>query len=33
VLGYFIFKEVVPLSRIAGLGLIVCGVVLVIWKS
>jgi len=32
-LGYFIFKEVVPLSRIVGLGLIVCGVVLVIWKS
>ena len=32
-LGYFIFKEVVPLSRIVGLALIVCGVVLVIWKS
>lgn len=32
-LGYFIFKEPVPLSRVAGLGLIVCGVVLVIWKS
>ena len=32
-LGYFIFKEPVPLSRVAGLGLIVCGVVLVIWKG
>lgn len=32
-LGYFIFKEAVPLSRVAGLGLIVCGVILVIWKS
>lgn len=32
-LGYFIFKEPVPLSRVVGLGLIVSGVVLVIWKG
>ena len=32
-LGYFIFRESIPLSRVVGLGLIICGVVLVIWKS
>lgn len=32
-LGFFVFREPVPFSRVAGLGLIVCGVVLVIWKS
>ncbi len=32
-LGYFIFREPIPLSRVVGLGLIICGVVLVIWKS
>lgn len=32
-LGYFVFKEPIPLSRVIGLGLIVCGVILVIWKS
>lgn len=31
-LGYFVFKEPIPFSRVVGLGLIVCGVVLVIWK-
>ncbi|MGF1488313.1 MAG: EamA family transporter [Prochloraceae cyanobacterium] len=31
-LGYFFFKEDIPLSRAIGLGLIVCGVILVIWK-
>lgn len=31
-LGYFVFKEDIPLSRAIGLGLIVCGVILVIWK-
>ncbi|HEY9908491.1 MAG TPA: hypothetical protein V6D18_12905 [Thermosynechococcaceae cyanobacterium] len=31
-LGYFFFKEAIPISRIAGLGLIACGVVLVLWK-
>ena len=32
-LGYFVFRESVPLSRVVGLGFIVCGVVLVIWKD
>lgn len=32
-LGYFVFRESIPLSRAIGLGLIVCGVVLVIWKD
>lgn len=32
-LGYFVFRESVPLSRVVGLGLIVCGVVLVIFKD
>lgn len=32
-LGYFVFRESVPLSRVVGLGLIICGVVLVIWKD
>ena len=32
-MGYFIFNEPIPVSRAIGLGLIVCGVVLVIWKS
>ena len=31
-LGYFVFKEDIPLSRAIGLGLIVFGVILVIWK-
>lgn len=32
-LGYYVFREAIPISRAVGLGLIVCGVVLVIWKS
>lgn len=32
-IGFFVFKEVVPFSRWAGLGLIVAGVILVIWKK
>ena len=32
-LGYFVFQEAIPFSRVVGLGLIICGVVLVIWKS
>ena len=32
-LGYFVFREAIPFSRVVGLGLIICGVVLVIWKS
>ena len=31
-LGYFVFKEDIPISRAIGLGLIVCGVILVLWK-
>lgn len=31
-LGYFVFREPVPFSRAVGLGLIICGVILVIWK-
>jgi len=31
--GCFIFREPIPLSRIVGLGLIMCGVVLVVWRS
>lgn len=32
-MGYFIFNEAIPVSRAIGLGLIVCGVILVIWKN
>ncbi|KGF73686.1 hypothetical protein DO97_12700 [Neosynechococcus sphagnicola sy1] len=32
-IGFLIFREPVPLSRVFGLGLIVGGVVLVVWKS
>ncbi len=32
-LGHFLFKEAVPLNHLAGLGLIVCGVVLVSSKA
>lgn len=32
-LGYFVFREAIPFSRVVGLGLIVSGVVLVIWKN
>ena len=32
-LGYFIFKESVPITRYVGLGLIMSGVLLVIWKN
>lgn len=31
-IGYFYFKEAIPLSRVIGLGFIICGVVLVVWK-
>lgn len=31
--GYFFFREAIPLSRALGLGLIICGVLLVIWKK
>lgn len=32
-MGYFFFRESIPLSRVVGLGLIICGVLLVIWKK
>ena len=32
-LGYFLFKETIPLERVIGLGMIACGVVLVIWQK
>ncbi|WP_421659355.1 EamA-like transporter family protein [Leptothermofonsia sp. ETS-13] len=32
-MGYFYFREAIPLSRLIGLGLIVSGVVLVLWKK
>ncbi|MBD2182606.1 EamA family transporter [Planktothrix sp. FACHB-1375] len=32
-LGRFFFREPVPLSRLIGLGLIVSGVILVVWRK
>lgn len=32
-LGYFVLKETIPLTRVFGLGLIVAGVILVIWRK
>ena len=32
-IGYFVFKEAIPLNRYVGLGLIMAGVILVIWKK
>jgi drug/metabolite transporter (DMT)-like permease len=31
-IGYFAFQEAITLNRIAGLGFIVCGVILVVWQ-
>lgn len=31
-MGYFFFQETIPPIRSVGLGLIICGVLLVIWK-
>lgn len=31
-LGYFVFKESIPVYRYFGLGLIMCGVILVVWQ-
>jgi drug/metabolite transporter (DMT)-like permease len=31
-IGYFVFRETIPLSRAIGLGLIICGVLLVVWR-
>ncbi|WP_180277472.1 EamA family transporter [Nostoc sp. 'Peltigera malacea cyanobiont' DB3992] len=32
-LGYFIFRETIPVTRLIGLSFIVCGVMLVIWQK
>lgn len=32
-MGYFFFQETIPLTRSLGLGLIICGVLLVIWRK
>lgn len=32
-IGYFFFKESIPIHRAFGLGFIVCGVILVVWKG
>ncbi|MEL7332232.1 MAG: EamA family transporter [Cyanobacteria bacterium J06560_2] len=32
-LGFFVFKEVIPVTRLVGLGCIVCGVLLVVWQK
>jgi len=32
-LGYFAFKESIPMIRLIGLSLITCGVILVVWKK
>ncbi|MEH2049707.1 EamA family transporter [Nostoc sp.] len=32
-LGYFIFKETIPLTRLVGLSFIVGGVILVVWHK
>ncbi len=32
-LGYFLFKETITLTRLFGLGFIVCGVILVVWQK
>lgn len=33
IMGYFLFKESIPVSRLVGLGFIVCGVLLVLWQK
>jgi drug/metabolite transporter (DMT)-like permease len=32
-LGYFIFRETIPLERVIGLGFIACGVILVVLRK
>lgn len=32
-LGYFVFREAIPLERVLGLGFIVFGVILVVWQK
>jgi multidrug transporter EmrE-like cation transporter len=31
-MGHFLFNEVVPFSRVVGLGFVFCGVILILWK-
>ncbi|MBD2533120.1 EamA family transporter [Nostoc flagelliforme FACHB-838] len=33
ILGYFIFRETIPLTRLVGLSFIVGGVILVVWQK
>jgi drug/metabolite transporter (DMT)-like permease len=33
ILGYFVFKESIPISRLIGLSFIMFGVILVVWKK
>ncbi len=32
-IGYFVFKEQITINRVLGLGFIVCGVILMVWKK
>jgi drug/metabolite transporter (DMT)-like permease len=32
-IGYFVFKESIPVIRLFGLSFIVCGVILVVWQK
>lgn len=32
-LGYFVFKEIIPMERVVGMGFIVFGVILVVWHK
>lgn len=32
-MGYFLFREPIPFERIVGLGFIICGVILVVWRK
>jgi multidrug transporter EmrE-like cation transporter len=32
-LGYFVFRESIPLSQIIGLGFIIAGVILLVWRK
>ncbi|MBD2436663.1 EamA family transporter [Nostoc sp. FACHB-110] len=32
-LGYFLFKETIPVTRLVGLSLIIAGVILVVWQK
>ena len=31
--GYFLFNESIPVTRAIGLGLVLCGVILISWKT